>query len=80
MEKLETTDQCLAHIQIENLRLSKVAHHHFASFLKNLRQAKVDLFWHRYSELKLIERQKLEEREKYNSKKISCNKICDISD
>ena len=80
LEEIETTDQCLAHIQIEDARLSKVAHHHPASFLKNLRQAKVDLLWHKYSELKSIERQKLEEQEKYKNKRNFCNKVCRTSD
>lgn len=80
LDQIESVEQCLANLDIEQYSLNRVIHHDPRSFLRNIRQTKVDLLWHKYSELKSVERQKFEEKEKYKNKRNFCNKICGTLD
>ena len=80
LEDLKTPDQCLAYIDIEKSRLSKVVHYHPASFLRNITQAKIDLIYHRYSELRTKEILDSDRKIRLKIKKKNINYSLGISD
>ena len=53
VEKLETIDQCKSYLKILEVDLKKIEYHHPWSYLKNIRQAKIDLVNQKIFELRL---------------------------